>query len=453
MTYMTSPSLPEAEASTTSGDQASTATSPNGTGEPTTSNVTFNAMGDPLPRNWLAVIAVIWCGQAASIFATCAASFAAIWFITETTSSAVWLSLASAASLLPVALLSPLGGVAADRVNRKLVMIAADGGAGLFSLMLGVAALAGFINVPLMLVLLAVRASAQAFHGPALTAALPNLVPESQLVRINALDQGITSLSSIVGPALGILLYNIIGFHGVMFLDAACAALACACLTFAHIPNAASPAQGSVLADLRDGAAFIAGDKGLRSLMMLIMLAMLLLMPASSLFPLMTYEWFGGGGYAASLVEATFGIGLLMGSGVMFAWGGGKKSVPLVLGSGAFMGAALAACGLLAPDQFALFTVLVALVAFGLGCFNAPIMPIMQKRTPDALLGRVMGIFLAGSSLAAPLGLSFSGFIAEAVGVNQWLTLCGIGVFLCCIAASRSKAIRALDEDPARTHE
>ena len=108
--------------------------------------------------------------------------------------------------------------------------------------------------------------------------------------------------------------------------------------------------------------------------------------------------------------------------------------------------AALAACGLLAPDQFVLFA---ALVAFGLGCFNAPIMPIMQKRTPDALLGRVMGIFLAGSSLAAPLGLSFSGFIAEAVGVNQWLTLCGIGVLLCCIAASRSKAIRALDEDPA----
>ena len=122
--------------------------------------------------------------QAVSVFATCAASFAAIWFVTETTSSPVWLSLASAASLLPVALLSPLGGVAADRLNRKKVMIIADGTAGLFSLVLAICAVIGIVNVPLMLALLAVRASAQAFHGPALTAAMPRLVPADQLVRI-----------------------------------------------------------------------------------------------------------------------------------------------------------------------------------------------------------------------------------------------------------------------------
>lgn len=75
--------------------------------------------GRPLPDGWLASVIVIWCGQAASVFSTCAASFAAIWYITETTSSPVWLSLASAASLLPVALLGPLGGVAADRFDRK----------------------------------------------------------------------------------------------------------------------------------------------------------------------------------------------------------------------------------------------------------------------------------------------------------------------------------------------
>ena len=95
-----------------------------------------NAKGQPLPERWLAAVAVIWTGQAVSVFATCAASFAAIWYITETTSSAVWLSLASASSLLPVALLSPIGGVAADRFNRKFVMLAADGAAGLFSLAL-----------------------------------------------------------------------------------------------------------------------------------------------------------------------------------------------------------------------------------------------------------------------------------------------------------------------------
>lgn len=84
------------------------------------SNVEVNAAGHPLSHNWKSVIAIIWCGQALSIFATVAASFAAMWYITETTSSAIWLSLASMAALLPVALLSPFGGVIADRYNQNM---------------------------------------------------------------------------------------------------------------------------------------------------------------------------------------------------------------------------------------------------------------------------------------------------------------------------------------------
>ncbi len=169
-------------------------------------SVETNALDTPLPRNWLATVAVIWCGQAASVFATCAASFAAMWYITETTSSPLWLSLASTAALLPIALLSPFGGVAADRFRRTRVMVLADGGAGAFSLVLAIVVFAGLASAPLMLALLAVRACAQAFHSPALTALMPTLVPERHLVRINSMDQTVTSLSSIAGPALGILL-------------------------------------------------------------------------------------------------------------------------------------------------------------------------------------------------------------------------------------------------------
>ncbi len=120
------------------------------------------------------------------IFATVAASFAAMWYITETTSSAIWLSLASMAALLPVALLSPFGGVAADRYNRKHVIILADGSAGIFSLVLALVIMSGHLSVPLMLLLLAVRTGGQAFHGPAMSALMPHLAPERHLIRIKA---------------------------------------------------------------------------------------------------------------------------------------------------------------------------------------------------------------------------------------------------------------------------
>lgn len=407
----------------------------------------LDSTGAPLPKNWLGRIVIIWTGQAASVFATCAASFAAIWFITETTSSAVWLSLAAASSLLPAALLSPFGGVIADRFDRKRVMIVADGAAGFFSLVLAVVAIVGLIDPAIMLVLLAVRGAAQAFHGPALTALIPRLVPESQLVRINSLDQSITSLSSIAGPVLGIFLYTIIGFHGVMIFDAACAAFACLCLAFVRVAHNATTEKGaSVLTDLKEGALFIMHDKGLFRLMILVMVTMLLFMPASSLSPLMTYDHFGGDGYQASIVEAAFGIGLLVGSVAIFVWGGGKRLVPIIVCSGVMLGLAIAACGLLRADQFPLFVVLVGLAAVGMGGFNAPIMPILQKKTPENMIGRVMGIFLTGSALAAPIGLSFSGFIAEGIGLPTWFIVCGVLVALCCALGGCNRAIRGLDD-------
>lgn len=406
-----------------------------------------NAAGNPLPSSWITTIAVIWCGQAISIFATVAASFAAIWYITENTSSAVWLSLASIAALLPVALLSPFGGVAADRYNRKHLVILADGSAGFFSLVLALVVMSGHLSVPLMLLLLAVRTGGQAFHGPAMTALMPHLVPKRHLMRINSMDQSITSLSTIVGPALGILLYTYVGLHGVMLLDAVCAAIACLCLATVKVKANTSPSNdhGSVFAELKEGATFIYKDKGLRSLMLLIMFTMLLFMPVASLDPLMVYEHFKGDGFQASLVEAVFGIGLLLGSAVILVWGGGSKHIPLIIVSGIVLGLALAACGFLQSDQFHLFAVLVGIAAAAIGCYNAPIMPILQNKAPDEKFGRVMGIFLAGSSLAAPIGLSFSGFIAEAIGITTWFIVCGSLVALCCAIAWFNKNIRALD--------
>ena len=407
----------------------------------------INAAGNPLASSWIATIAIIWCGQAISIFATVAASFAAIWYITESTSSAVWLSLASMAALLPVAILSPFGGVAADRYNRKHIVLLADGSAGFFSLILALVVMSGHLSVPLMLLLLAVRTGGQAFHGPAMTALMPHLVPKRHLMRINSMDQSITSLSTIVGPALGILLYTYVGLHGVMLLDAFCAAIACLCLAGVKVKANISPNNNhdSVFAELREGATFIYKDKGLRSLMLLIMFTMLLFMPVASLDPLMVYEHFKGDGFQASLVEAVFGIGLLIGSAVILVWGGGTKRIPLVIVSGIVLGLALAACGFLQSDQFPLFAVLVGATAAAIGFYNAPIMPILQNKAPDEKFGRVMGIFLAGSSLAAPLGLSFSGFIAEAISITTWYSVCGLLVAICCAIAWFNKNIRALD--------
>ena len=129
-----------------------------------------NANGRPLPLHWKRAIAVIWTGQAFSVLATCAATFAVIWHVTTAEESALALSVVGIAALLPTALLSPFGGVAADRFNKRWLIIAVDGMAGAFSLVMALLSVAGTLSLELLLGLLVVRSAAQAFHGPALMA-------------------------------------------------------------------------------------------------------------------------------------------------------------------------------------------------------------------------------------------------------------------------------------------
>ena len=292
----------------------------------------LSAAGLSLPKNWLAIIAFIWAGQAASMITSYAAGYAVVWYVTESTGSALMLAAMNIAVMLPVGLISPFGGIVADKHNRKLIMIAADGAVGIISLMAGLLILAGDVSIPLLLAVCIARAVGQAFHSPAMMAAMPMLVPDKHLLRINTLDQLLASVASIGAPAFGIFLYTTLGFSSVMFLDFAGACVAVLGLALAKIPTVvdATAKEQHVLANLRDGWHAIAKTRGLVLLIGGVTIGMMIFGPLSAVFPLMTYQHFGGDGYAASLAEAAFGVGMFVGSGILIAWGGGKRLAGLI---------------------------------------------------------------------------------------------------------------------------
>ncbi len=295
--------------------------------------------------------------------------------------------------------------------------------------------------------LAAAKIAAQAFHGPALMALMPELVPERDMVRINTLDQTLSSLSAIGGPALGMLLYTLWGFAAVLVMDAACAVLACLCLAVARLPYARSDEKEKrgVAVDLREGIGAIAGDPGISALLLMTMAAMLLFMPLGTLSPLLTYEWFGGDGFAASVVEAAGGIGLLVGSIFMMAWGGGKRLVPVLAVAGVVIGICCIVSGLLPRGAFPAFVIAMGLALAG-AAFNAPIIPLMQKRVDPAKFGRVMGLFGALTTLAYPVGLFIAGPAAEALGLNRWFVVIGVALCVLMLAFFLCRPLRALDD-------
>lgn len=418
--------------------------------QPTASsaNRPLSAAGTPLPPRWLAIIAIIWAGQAVSMVTSYAAGYAVVWYVTETTGSALALAAMSICAYLPTGLISPVGGAFADKHNRKVIMIAADLSVGIVSLALGFVILAGYISLPLLVVLVVARSVGQAFHSPAMMATMPLLVPEKHLMRINTLDQLLMSIAAIGSPAFGIFLYTTIGFHSVMFLDFAGAVVAVLGLALAKIPTVVdeSALDQHILANLRDGWRAMSANRGLVLLVAFVTVGMIVFSPLSAVFPLMTYDHFGGDGYAASLVEAAWGVGMIVGSGIIMVWGGGRRKTLLIAVAMVLCGAVTAACGLLPASGFWAFVVLCALMAIPCCWFNAPLITIVQTHVPDEKLGRAMGLITAASGLASPIGIAIGGALAEGIGVAPFFLVDGIACVALGVLCYLPRSIRALDE-------
>ncbi len=413
-----------------------------------TPSTTLSAAGQPLPTRWLAIIITIWAGQAVSMVTSYAAGYAAVWYVTETTGSALALAVASICAFLPQGLLSPFGGVIADKYNRKTVMIVADLSIGVVSLVLGFVILAGHITFGLILVMVIVRSIGQAFHGPAMMAAMPLLVPEKHLLRINTLDQLLMSVASIGAPAFGIFLYTTLGFHSVMFLDFFGALAAVAGLALAKIPTVhdASTDDQHVFANMRDGWQALAKTRGLVILIAGITIGMMAFSPLSAIYPLMTYSHFGGDGYMAAIAEAAFGIGMIVGSVILMAWGGGKR-LALLIGIAAFIvGITTVACGFLPPSAFPVFVVLCAVMAMACAWFNGPLITLVQKNVPPEKTGRALGFTTAAMGLASPIGIALGGMLAESIGIAPFFVVDGVICIALGLLVYLPKSVRALDE-------
>ena len=120
--------------------------------------------------------------------------------------------------------------------------------------------------------------------------------------------------------------------------------------------------------------------------------------------------------------------------------------VPVLGISGAIVGASCIASGLLPSNAFPAYVVLVGVMFAATGAFNAPIIPLMQKRIAPDCFGRVMGLFGCLTTLASPIGLFVAGPAAEALGVRHWFIVCGIALVVAMVAFSRVRSLRSLDE-------
>jgi DHA3 family macrolide efflux protein-like MFS transporter len=280
-------------------------------------------------RNWKQDFYTIWAGQAVSLITSGVLQMAIIWHLTNTTGSAMVLSMATLVGFLPQAVLGSAIGVLVDRWNRKMVMIGADVIIACAGLVLTVISLSAELPVWIVMLILFIRSVGTAFHSPALSAVTPLLVPEEQLVKCAGYTQSIQSASFILSPAIAAFLYAKWGLNSAVALDVFGAIIACITVAMVHIPKQPIEAlqQENFFTELRIGYNAIRQNKALFTLLWIGAINMFIYMPINALFPLMSMNYFEGSTLHASVVEIVFAVGMLLGGLLLGAWGGFKKPI------------------------------------------------------------------------------------------------------------------------------
>ena len=382
--------------------------------------------------DWKRKFAFIFSGQIFSILTSSMVQFAIIWHLTETTGSASILMIAALVGFMPQALLGPFIGVWLDRWNRKITMIVADSVIAVSSLALGLYYLAGEPSLWVVYVVLFVRSAASAFHGPSFQAAIPLIAPEDQLTRVAGWHQLVFSASSVLGPALGIAVYSATSLGALLLLDVVGALIANTMLMLVRIdqPKQEIQEKPSFRREFILGWKTWISDQSIVTITIAMAVFSVVFMPLAMLFPLMTLSHFGRGGYSASLIEAVFGIGMVLGSMLLSVLASKWKDSTYISLSLGIIGITCMLSGMIGSRAFWGFAALSFLMGAAAPLFNGPYMAMIQKAYKPEMLGRVLSLITSIGLLSSPIGLALAGPVVDRYGVQVWFFWSGIIVAL-----------------------
>jgi MFS family permease len=403
----------------------------------------FRALGH---RNFRLFFAGAFLSNAGTWMQTVAQS----WLVLQLTDSGTWLGVDTFVATAPGLVLTLVGGVIADQVDRKRLLIYTQAGAGVSALVLAALLWSGAIqwegaarrpsDVWMVLVLSFVTGCCWAISGPAYQAITVDLVEREDLANAIALNSSQFQLARVAGPTLAALTMKALGMAGCFLangLSYAAIVAALARVQFgrrgdgaaASLPPApTSGARRSIRDDLNEGVRYVRGRPRVGAVLLWSTVVCLFGTPYLVLLPLFARNVYGWDEAGLSLLMGAAGAGALVGAlGLAYVGDVRRKSHVLLacmLSAGACITgfAAAPTPGVGVPLLFA--TGLSVVIFFALG--NT----LVQQLVSDEMRGRVMSMWLLTFLGTTPIGSFLSGAAADRFGPRPTLAACGLVILL-----------------------
>ncbi|GMU39598.1 MAG: MFS transporter [Chloroflexota bacterium] len=364
------------------------------------------------------------------------------WLAYEMTGSALVLGLVNGLRALPLLLLGPLGGVAADRMDKRVLMVGTQAFLVVAALAFAALVIFGHVEVWHVLLFSALTGVGWALNTPVRQTLVSQIVPREELMHALALNAAGFNATRIAGPALAGVLIATLG-PGENFLVQALAYAAVAALILPiRLPLAPGGSVAGLGASLVEGVRYVSRHPTLRTQLILVLVPVLVALPYTALLPVLARDTLGRGAGAYGLMVAAPGAGAVAATLVIASLTRVRRKGRVLLGAIGVLGAALL---LVAVSRWFPVTLLaLALVGAAQMTYTTTNQALMQLTTPPEYRGRVMGIYMLNQGLL-PLGSVLAGVFTDLTEVHLTLAIMGGGVAaFAAVAYWRARSIREL---------
>lgn len=343
------------------------------------------------------------------------------------------LLLVSVFSMLPMIFAANIGGMLADKWDRRRLMLISDAGQALCSLVLLFSFASGSFQLWHLYSMVIISQLLSAVQGPAFTASITMLVPDEKRDRANGILQLSQPTAGIIAPALSGLIYGMVGVVGTNVIDLLTFMVATVVFLMVDIPmpkptDAEKSAKESILRSFVSGFSFLWSYKPL--LILIMQFALVNFCVGGSMGMATAYTISRTGSETdAGLILSFSSAGALIGGIIISIWGGTRPRIHTIMLGLIFGGVALALFGLAQSTLW--LSVAMFLVMFPISFVNPPVLSIIQAKTPPNMQGRVFAVIDQISLALMPPAYLLYGYLADnvlepAVSTPSWESLAPI---------------------------
>jgi predicted MFS family arabinose efflux permease len=367
---------------------------------------------------------VLWIGACTSSIGTWMQEIAQNWLVLEITKSPFLLGVDAFLGDIPIFLFSLVGGVLADRVDRRLILIGSQVIQMLSATTLAILIATDHVRIWHILTLSFVVGTAQSFGGPAYSALVPSLVEKEDVPNAIALNSIQFNLARVIGPVLGGLALKYVGSAWCFGLNALSFLAVIISLLRLHI-NFSPPRTGeSVMTSMKQGFRFIRTQGAMETLIAIAFCMTLLAIPTITFLPVFAKIVFARDALTYTTFLVASGMGSITGA-LTVAWMGDIHNKGRVaLGALAAMGVGMV--GFAQSKFIPLSCLMLFFTGAVLMCAFAMISSLVQLITPNDMRGRVMSVYNVAFRGGMPFGSFLTGWLVPVLSAPTVLSINGL---------------------------